>query len=365
MSSITTHLYTYPLLHFNRAADLVYGLFCVMCFTIGTTGNIASFFYFLSKKKDVPSTVYMMVTITDTVISMLILPVGISFLSNRDPGLIFHYKIPCAGWTFLWGITVRLSTFFVLCLCVTRTYSLIRPFSQQKILYLLMVVLIYVLLQVAQWVGLTLLGAYYGFSPAYASCSMFLSESANISAISLFLDITTIITFILPLFVVIVSCVITTVILHKTPEIAGQPEVQQKSRNRATITILLFALLYLVCNTPLVIRIIVATHSSFSKSRLIYEFFKFDKQLYFENAITTLLLAVNSAINPLFYLWRMPSVGQYIMSRIRGVVRRGGEERRAHSTVTCAGRGTVYSYGERSYVSHPGRNSIVPTPNKY
>ena len=318
----STHVYNYPPLHFNHAADLTYGLFCVICFLIGTTGNITSFFYFLSKKKDLPNTVYMMVTITDTVISILILPVGISFLSNRDAGLIFHYNIPCAGWAFLWGLTIRLSIFFVLCLCVTRTYSLTRPFSQKKISHMLMVVLIYVLLQFAQWVGLTLHGAYYSFSPLFASCSMHLLESANNSTISLFLDITTIITFILPLFVVIGSCVITTVILHKTPEIPGQSEVQQKTRNRATITILLFSLLYLVCNTPLVIKIIVATYSNFTKSMLIDEVFKFDKQFYFDNAITTLLLAANSAINPVLYFWRMPRVGPYIVTRIRGLVSR-------------------------------------------
>ena len=64
---------------YNQAADVTYGLICLTCFLVGTFGNIASFFFFKAKKRDVSSVIYMLITGFDVVISILVLPVGISF----------------------------------------------------------------------------------------------------------------------------------------------------------------------------------------------------------------------------------------------------------------------------------------------
>lgn len=353
-----------PPLTFNRAADLTYGTFCLICFSVGTSGNLASFLYFWSKKRDISSSVYMMVTVTDTAISMLALPVGISFLTARSPGLIFQNEHSCAGWSFLWGVAVRLSIFFVLCLCVTRTYSLMKPFSQQRITYLVVVVVIYILLQIGQWVGLSQQGAYYRFSSEIACCGMYLPPTAD-PAVYLFLEISTIVTFILPSFVVAGSCVLSAVMLHKTQGEGGQSE-QQQSKNRATTTILLFALLYLVCNVPLVARLIIGTYSAFTEGVFFYDFFLWDTLFYYENATSTLLLATNSAVNPVLYFWRMPNVRRYTMSKVRGVLyshHRGGVEMRHlsnKSSISDTRRGSAYSHLDNSSsIQYHGRKSTA------
>ena len=44
------------------------------------------------------------------------------------------------------------------------------------------------------------------------------------------------------------------------------------------------------------------------------DLYTFDTQLYYYNATNTLLIAANSAANPILYLWRMPHLRQGIMT---------------------------------------------------
>ena len=346
-----------PAMHFNLAVDITYGIICLVCFIIGTSGNIASFLYFWSKKRDISSTVYMMVTVTDTVISLMVLPVGISYLSHRADGPLFRSEYTCSGWVFLWGVAVRSSIFFVVCLCVTRTYSLMKPFATQKITYLVVVVVVYLLVQVGQWAGLSLMGVHYRFYTEIASCAMFVSESFN-AAVFLLLEISQIITFVIPTFVVATSCILSALMLTRIRGEGLQSE-QQQSKNRATRTILLFALLYGVCNVPLVVSCILGTYSKFTDGVHLYDFFRFDTQFYYETATSTLLLAANSAINPVLYFWRMPNVRKYCVGGIRRFV----TSQHQRTDMTRVSKGShVYDTGKVSEVRstaelHPVKGS--------
>ena len=122
------------------------GSICCLCFYFGTLGNIVSFLYFKSKKKDISTVIYMLITANDVVVSITVLPVGISFLSKGQPGLIFGNKYGCSVWRNLWSLVVFVSVFLVLCLCVTRTISLLRPFQQQKVRYLVFAVVTYLII---------------------------------------------------------------------------------------------------------------------------------------------------------------------------------------------------------------------------
>ena len=118
---------------FNQAADLIYGSICFLCFLVGTIGNAVSFFYFKSKKRDISSVSYMMITANDIVVSATVLPVGISFCSKRQPDLLFGNTSSCVAWNYVWNTAVLLSIFLVLSLSVTRTISLLRPFKKLKV----------------------------------------------------------------------------------------------------------------------------------------------------------------------------------------------------------------------------------------
>ena len=311
-----------------KKTDVTFGSACCLCFLIGTLGNIVSFLYFKSKKRDISSVIYMLITINDLVISILVLPVGISYLSNRRKGLIFGNKYGCAVWSGAWRVSITLSVFLVLCLSVTRTISLVKPFIRQKVRYLIAAVGMYLVLTQVRMVLLQTSNSFkVTFSFVHSRCGMVHNGALKKSEfLALFVSYNIIYTA--PAFVVAISCVISAVELTRRNRMGNvqQRELQQ-SRNRATVTILLFALLYGVCNIPLVTMYILHTHAwNYDIENWYGEWFSFDTRRYYYNSVDLLLLAANSAANPVLYFWRMPRLREYTTKRLiraMGIVSRG------------------------------------------
>ena len=281
-------------------------------------GNIASFLYFKSKKRDISSVIYMLITANDIVVSITVLPVGISYLSRGRPGMIFGDKYGCEVWQYVWNTAISLSVFLVLCLCTTRTISLLKPFQRQEIRYLVLALVTYLVINVAITAILNSFdGVKIMFGSARFRCETYfkveyVNQKAEYKAI--FIAYSTF--YIAPAIVVTISCVLSAMALRKSG--SNEQRELQKSRNRATVTILLFALQYVVCNLPLVIDYVVFTVGVITGNwHILSEFYKFDEQLHVQNAITTLLPAANSAANPILYIWRMPALREYIKSGIR------------------------------------------------
>ena len=306
----------YEMDYYNHAADVTYGINCCLCFLLGTVGNIVSFLHFKAKKRDMSSAIYMLITANDVVISVVVVPVGISFLSERSPGIVFGTTLSCKAWYYLWQIAVAQSIFLVLCLSITRTLSLIRPFRKQKIRYLLIAIASYFLLILAQNIVVHVQdGGGIIFQPGMSRCTSYLNADKTVTIIL----VTTImnLVYIAPAFAVATSCIITAVLLTRRNNVAGQQELQQ-SRNRATLTILLFALVYGVCNIPLVVNHILASYAYHTDNpEWYYNLYQFDTQLYYYNAIFTVLMAVNSAANPILYFWRMPGLRVFLKGILR------------------------------------------------
>ena len=159
--------------YFNQAADVTYGSFCCLCFLIGTVGNITSFLYFKSKKRDMSSVLYITITLNDLVVSVTILPVGISFLSERSEGFVFGPSLICRAWTYIWELSISLSIFLVMCLCITRTMSLFRPFKRQKIRYMIPAIVTYLLLRLAFCIVVDIQGeTKIMFYPFHSRCNI-------------------------------------------------------------------------------------------------------------------------------------------------------------------------------------------------
>lgn len=306
---------------FNLAADNACGIFWCLCFLVGTLGNTTSFIYFKSKKRNISSVIYMFKTANDIVISITALPVGISFLSKRSPGIIFGSKWGCVAWYCIWEMAVPTSVFLVVCLSVARTISLLRPFKLQKIRYLVVVVVVYIVVSLTRIVviyAMDNLGVafivYNNQCRVFFNC-MFDKEQYIAMYISNNIEYTA------PVLVVAVSCVISAVVLTRRNKTVQQRELQE-SRKRATVTILLFALLYGICNIPMVVHYIIFTIFLSTKNRERYiDLYQFDSSAYFRIAGFTLFLAGNSAANPVFYYWRMPALREYTVTEMRELLR--------------------------------------------
>ena len=294
------------------------GTMCCLCFLMGTLGNIVSFLYFKSKKRDISNMIYMLITANDMVVGITVLPVGISFLTQGQPGFIFGNKYGCVAWQGVWEIAISLSVFLVLCLCITRTISLLRPFKRQKIRYLLFALLIAFLFNLGKTILLNLFdGLSVKFLSRYSRSDLIIYSGLAEKPEFIALSIGNSVLNVAPVLTVFVSCVISVVVLTRRNRNVQQKELQQ-SRNRATVTILLFALLYGVCNIPLVVHLVIISICLTIKSWKIYDdVLQFDEQWYYQNAMKTILVAANSAANPILYFWRMPALRGYIMSGIR------------------------------------------------
>ena len=310
-------------------ANYCYGSICCLIFLIGTLGNIVSFLYFKSKKRDISNVIYMLITANDIVVSITVLPVGKSFLSQGQPGLIFGNKYGCEVWFYIWDVAIKLSVFLVLCLCITRTISMLRPFQRQKIRYFFIAVVLYLVINLAFEATLrSLNSAQVVFYHLIFRCQFFVWLEHAYSAAYIIGSVKDNIFYTAPAIVVSISCVISVAVLTRRNRNIQQREPQQ-SRNRATVTILLFALLYGVCNIPLVLGLAIRTVTTATKDWKIWDnFFHFDKHYYYRNATFTLLPAANSAANPILYFWRMPALREYIMSGMRRMLGLNREVRR-------------------------------------
>ena len=304
-----------PSSKFNETVDQTYGFICCLCFLIGTIGNIVSFIYFKSRKRDISSFIYMMITANDVLVSIAILPLGTSLLSNRQPGLLFGNRYGCVASVYYWEIAVAFSIFLVMCISISRTISLLRPFKHLKLKYLIISVMMFLATYLA-----SLLSIHFTqdvdihFYPSLARCkwndTMTFDKAETITH---FLFYNTV--FTAPALIVATSCVISSVLLTRRNKDAQIRELQQ-SRNRATVTILLFTLLYGVCNIPIVVDMILLTHGMNSNDWYL-NMFKFDTQGFYDNTVWLLLPAVNSTANPILYCWRMPRFRESTLNEIR------------------------------------------------
>ena len=213
------------------------------------------------------------------------------------------------------------------CLSITRTVSLFKPFKHQKSKYLIVAVVVYFLLKSARTIGLSLQeGPEIIFYPWYSRCVLFIANNKD-AITTMVVLVSDNLVYTAPAVVVATSCVLSVVLLTGRRNRHVQQRELQKSRNRATVTILLFALVYGVCNIALVVNYILWTYS-WGRGLLQWYFslYRFDKQRYYFNTTHNLLLAVNSAANPILYFWRMPPLREFTKGRLNRARRRMGHQ---------------------------------------
>ena len=307
-------------LNFNEAADLSCGTFICLCFLVGIMGNIVSFIHFAKKKRDISSVIYMMITANDAAFSITVFPMGIAYFL-KQPVSVFKSKNGCGAWLLLKNRAFDFTNFLTFSLCVTRTVSLVDPFRRQKIRYLLLVALLYASVSIAKefWI-IFAIKAEALFDPSIRQCGWTITGVDNImriDALNTLTIISSIIFQLSPAIAVAVSCAISAALLTKTNNNVQQQELQ-RSRKRATVTILLFALLYEVCYLPYVVDTSLRVYSWATFNWEWYSAISmFDKQFYFLNARSLLLPAANSAANPVLYFWRMPALREFARTGVR------------------------------------------------
>ena len=282
---------------------------------IGILGNIPAFLYFCRKWKRTPDMFYTMITAIDFCTSISTFPVIASLLHNRSP-ILFDSTIICTSWPVFFYLSVRVSMFLVMLMSISRTIALIFPFydihrHDNKIYP---VTLFYSLaLLVIDAVYLIFEELKARFKENLSLCELQIEKTESIEDYSkgaYFYSIFLQFTILLPSLLVFVSFVSSTIFLLKKKSM--QNDGKKKFR-KVSITIALFSALFLACNLPCFALQAIYFIALVGNDRL--NLIAQDPILSnFSHLLSVFLLTVlNAALNPCFYLLRMPQYRKWLL----------------------------------------------------
>lgn len=290
---------------------IVSGTTNIFTSVVGIPGNIFSLIYFIRKKKKVSNFLYRCICCCDLISCLLILPKIQTSFSSEQPRL-FGNSYFCEIWNFLWKTSYKFSLFAVLMLAVVRSYCLIFPFRPIRSSIIKIATLVYLLLLVLQEILLKVFLKFVShYDRKYGHCvwllhlpnrddmTTMISPFSNKFKLLIFLYIDLQVT--VPMVIVVVSCLVT--LSHMLMTSRGK---DNNTRNRATGTILVVTICCFIFNFPHTIVRTLDTVSIFTEFK-----FKWYTGLspatisFIYSFLDAPLLALNAAINPLIYMWRM------------------------------------------------------------
>ena len=284
--------------------DFSLGSLLFLCALVGIPGNIFGLFYFAFKtRRDRVTLLYIVICGVDTLTSFSHLPVAIALFRGRKPG-VFNNHLFCALWESLYTILQKTSIFLVLLLSVSRTIAIVKPFYKIRIITVMCSVVAYVfiliLIPVLQYVVIPLRGEFkYSWDGAYCyyNFEMKFEHAVNLIMVGL-PPILTFISF-------LVSIIRLTADRKKVGPGAKAKE-SQKWKYRASVTIVLFTTLFLVCNLPLFINMLHNMTTRFFGVDYPGVYFGTRFMYWYSWHVAKMeSVVVNAALNPVLYFWRM------------------------------------------------------------
>ena len=255
--------------------------------------------------------------------------------------MLFGTTATCYIWGYTWTIVGRMSVFLVVVLSTTRTCLVLKPFHAIKIKVVMGFIVGYFLFMLVQMVMIQwFTKARVVYKRPFAECAFLTSKDKNYKALY-FIGYT--VPFIVPMFIVILSCGLTIyAIAIKPKKNDSHTNVQAASSARVTVTILIFTLVYSLFNIPLVFdRILLALRDLF-QVKCLENFHGFENVDYYLNFTYSISVAINSALNPWLYLWRMANFRRFLCDLMHRVV-----PVRCQNAVGCS-PGTYHAAGKRT-----------------
>lgn len=302
------------------AIDHLYGSLCILSIIIGIPANLFSFRCFLAQRRSVSSITYTCISAVDCLTLLNSVPVAVTYFTLRDDA-VFSNKVYCN----LWGVTQRLlsslSIFYVAVLSLSRTFVLLMPFRRLKIEVVITTIGVHFVLQcvvasMPYWES----GGHFLYLADYATCEHIVTPTNKYETLS---NVLNEIIYSIPIFPIILSCVISVCILMR--DNADQLHDEQRDKKRyASVTIVLFTCIYIVFN--LGSRII-------NNFKLIEAAMQADPTGYLLNLLYYICVVLNAALNPVFYIIRMHALRNSIKSVMLNTALLCGRETSSSATI--------------------------------
>ena len=297
----------------SEDADKAMACLYIIATVIGIPFNLIAIWYFLTQRKEIRKShplniyqhrtrifnlIYLFIVSNDLVILTSTFPVIEGFLTQRHP-YIFSVHDFCTIWGMIWNIVPFFSVFLVLVLSVIRTVTLLYPKLHIRYSAVLATIYIYLGLLIARatvWVFIP--GAEYTYSRSDQYCweerGNGMYESVQLTIAIFFLA--------LPLLPIISSCMLTLrVILHRKSNRVNRVALQRK----ATITIILVTLIYIVFNFPIILNYVYYTRFRLRHLPMSEGYTTNFMYNYSWNVSYILCIVLNACSNPFVYLTRI------------------------------------------------------------
>ena len=302
------------------ALTRLYGCISITCFLFGVLLNILVFGYFYSRRKTLSNTLYSVIVVVDMLISLLVLPYIFPHFSEVRAPFLFSSQDFCKFWTVIWGAGSKTTVVLVGFLGVFRTILLLWPLNSdiralKKRHVLGCLFLYFLLLLLCETVPLWQQYHWY-FDQLRMRCEWFDLNGCGETCkkVRTFNYVWNTITLAVPVLPVLMSAGLSVYGLRRGER--GRDE----GKKYASMTIVLFTLLYVVLNIPTLIywiMMLVHWRSDYSSSLM-----KFDQPYYFySNFVEVISVALNSLLNPVLYLYRMRELRSYVTSNV-GVLKK-------------------------------------------
>ena len=297
-------------------ADKLLGSGLFLCMLVGIPGNILSMLYFLHKKKrDLATSLYVAVCSVDLCTSFIHMPVMLAFFSERKP-VLFGYTKFCTGWSVVFTFQQQISIFLVLLLSVTRTMFIVRPFMSISKRRVIGALVTFALLKVVYELTLVLLGDYFGLYYMYSAPAVYCFYNVSKDPWSTVDEVLS--AFFLgsvPVGITVSFIVSVTKIYRQKNE--AEPHADDKKR--VTVTMAMFTAIFLMCNMPLFVNYTIYIVHCIA---IVYQYpgtiyrnrFMFN---YIWPITEVCCMALNAALNPLLYFYRMERLRWFVFRRKR------------------------------------------------
>ena len=305
------HILMDPNIPLSRELDIVYGTTLLLVTLLGTPGNVFSFYYFLSKKRDVSSIIYTGITAVDTLICCCGLPPAISYFNHRQPTL-FSDEIFCNLWILIFRVLSGMSIFCVALLSISRTFFLLKPFKRiphRAIVGVMAFYLVFLLVEtsIIFWER----GGHYMYFNGYVDCSFVDKGIDKYEKVS---DLLSKMIYTIPIFPILISCVISVAVLLKNSRNRNDSyEVGVDEKRYASITIVIFTFIFAIFNIPASLLNLIGYNSELQQKIL-----SFDTMGYFGNFVFTLSIPLNAMCNAVLYTVRMKQLKMTLLQKFSG-----------------------------------------------
>ena len=283
---------------------------------LGTPTNILSFLYFYRTRALPSSLLHSLMNLTDLVICLLVCPLpAVTNILSTDL-TSFNWQPICYIWYTLQMVAIRYSVFLIGVVSVVRTYSIVRPLAgglkRRYLAFILPSYIIYMIGRLAIFVMYDLKPGYYH---PMRVCLILITDPNNAVHIFAWM-ISDFVEMLAPMAIILISCTLTVLHLKRT----GINQHSDRKR-RATITVLILTVIYIVFNLPYCIDRILVFITQFSRGKIspYANLYLNRPAIYFGVKSTIINLqfmgAISSVINPIVIIIRVNMIRKFRESK--------------------------------------------------